>query len=288
MPTTIQPPVTVLAIDTSSKLGSVAVQNGNRLLAEKSLDLGQQHAQSLVPGLRDLLTGCGLSLRSVTLVAVSIGPGSFTGLRVGVTVAKLLAYANAVPVIGVPTFLTIAEQTVNEQTVNGAEVSDQTATADSTVQALPKFVTVIADAQRQELFVQRFAVHGDRAGQHTAPLPQAISVQQVGPLSIHAVAEWLSSVTAVATATDVADHVVTGPALEQFSNWQPGELARRLQAAGVRVAQRANWMPGAATVGRLAIAAAARGEISDPKTLEPLYGRRSSAEDKWDSRTRNA
>src|SRR5437016_3375486 len=97
-----------LAIETSGSVGSVAVLESTRVLGEQSLALGRQHGQSLVPTIRQLLSDCGKRARDCDLVAVSIGPGSFTGLRVGVVCAKTLAYAADCRLAAVDTLHAIA------------------------------------------------------------------------------------------------------------------------------------------------------------------------------------
>jgi tRNA threonylcarbamoyladenosine biosynthesis protein TsaB len=98
----------ILALETTEKIGSVAAADGANLLAE--LDLGHTHrsAQSLAPAMVALLKQVGWLPDDVQLVAVSVGPGSFTGLRVGVTTAKVFAYSVGAEVMGVDTLETIA------------------------------------------------------------------------------------------------------------------------------------------------------------------------------------
>jgi len=85
--------VRILALETSDTAGSAALLDGERLLAEKLLAQGQRSARALAPAVRELLTDAGWQPKDVELVAVTVGPGSFTGLRVGVTTAKAFAYA---------------------------------------------------------------------------------------------------------------------------------------------------------------------------------------------------
>src|SRR5450759_3825007 len=92
-----------LAIETSGPLGSVALFESETVLGEQSLELGRQHGQSLIPTIRQLLTFYGKLPRDLELVAVSIGPGSYTGLRVGVVCAKTLAYAANSQLVAVDT-----------------------------------------------------------------------------------------------------------------------------------------------------------------------------------------
>jgi tRNA threonylcarbamoyladenosine biosynthesis protein TsaB len=81
--------------------------SGN-LLEQKELDFSQRTAQSLAPGMRSLLEQVGWQPVDVDLVAVTVGPGSFTGLRVGVATAKTFAYATGAGLLGVDTLETIA------------------------------------------------------------------------------------------------------------------------------------------------------------------------------------
>ncbi|HEV3341227.1 MAG TPA: tRNA (adenosine(37)-N6)-threonylcarbamoyltransferase complex dimerization subunit type 1 TsaB, partial [Pirellulales bacterium] len=102
-----------LAIETSSAAGSVAAlshenQPSGNLLAELRLNPSQRGAQSLAPALADLLRQAGWKPRDVQLVAVSVGPGSFTALRVGVTTAKTFAYAVSAQVLAIDTSEVIA------------------------------------------------------------------------------------------------------------------------------------------------------------------------------------
>ena len=98
----------LLAIETTKLAGSVAALENGSLLAEMRLPEEQRAARSLAPGLQGLLEQVGWEPADVELVAVTIGPGSFTGLRVGVTTAKTFAYAVHAEIIGVDTLEAIA------------------------------------------------------------------------------------------------------------------------------------------------------------------------------------
>lgn len=102
--------VKILALETSGTGGSVAALLDDRLLAEISLGREKRSAQTLAPALRDLLHSVGWQPAQVELVAVSAGPGSFTGLRLGITTAKVFAYAVQAEVLGIDTLETIANQ----------------------------------------------------------------------------------------------------------------------------------------------------------------------------------
>ncbi len=100
----------VLALETSGMAGSLAVLEDDGLLTEIELDPTRRTAQTLAPAVRDILQQVGWKPTDVDLVAVTSGPGSFTGLRIGVTTAKTFAYATGAGVLGVNTLAVIARQ----------------------------------------------------------------------------------------------------------------------------------------------------------------------------------
>ncbi|MBN1395978.1 MAG: tRNA (adenosine(37)-N6)-threonylcarbamoyltransferase complex dimerization subunit type 1 TsaB [Pirellulales bacterium] len=98
----------ILAIETTERVGTVAAAEGTDVLRQLSLDSSRRSAQSLAPAMVQLLDEVGWRPADVDLVAVSIGPGSFTGLRLGVTAAKVFAYAVEADLLGIDTLETIA------------------------------------------------------------------------------------------------------------------------------------------------------------------------------------
>lgn len=92
-----------LAIDTSTMTGSVALTEDERLVAELSLQVKETHSARLLPAIDQVLCSAHWQLREVDLLAVSLGPGSFTGLRIGLATMKGLAMALDRPLVGVPT-----------------------------------------------------------------------------------------------------------------------------------------------------------------------------------------
>lgn len=97
-----------LAIETSGSAGSVAALQDSNVLAEVILQPDIGSARSLAPSLKRLLDRVGWQTRHVGLVAVTVGPGSFTGLRIGVTTAKAFAYSAGAEVLGIDTLETLA------------------------------------------------------------------------------------------------------------------------------------------------------------------------------------
>jgi len=92
-----------LGIETATSIASVGIVGADRDPAERSQPMCGSHARTLLPLIDDVLRAAGLGLSDLDLLAVSIGPGSFTGLRIGLSVAKGLALATGLPIVGVPT-----------------------------------------------------------------------------------------------------------------------------------------------------------------------------------------
>lgn len=220
-----------VGIETSCREGSVALLNGGELVQERSLSQeGRRHARTLVDELQQMLADAGVSPQSCEVVAVSRGPGSFTGLRVGVVCAKAWAYAAGCQVVGVDTLEAIAG--------NAPPDIEE--------------VDVIADAQRGDVYHGRYSrtVNG--------------SWVRRGDIGIVSREEWMSRVA--------RDCVVTGPAA-QICKLLPGR---------VRLLPEQNWFPRAAEVARIGRQRAIAGAADDAWRLEPLYLRRSAAEEKAD------
>ena len=100
----------ILAFETSAKAGSVALHDGNVLLGESYCNTGLTHSQTLMVMAEDLLKSCGMKPQDVTAVAVAAGPGSFTGVRIGVAAAKGFAWGGQLPCHGVSTLEAMALQ----------------------------------------------------------------------------------------------------------------------------------------------------------------------------------
>jgi tRNA threonylcarbamoyladenosine biosynthesis protein TsaB len=97
-----------LGIDTSSDAASVGLADHNRLLAELNLRAGNTHSERLVPAIHALLATAGVHSEQVDVFAVAAGPGSFTGLRIGMATAKGLALGVGRPLAGFSTLETMA------------------------------------------------------------------------------------------------------------------------------------------------------------------------------------
>ena len=99
----------ILAFETSAKAASVAIHAGQKLLAESYQNTGMTHSQTLMVMAEDALKQCGKLPQDVTAVAVAEGPGSFTGVRIGVAAAKGFAWGRELPCYGISTLEAMAE-----------------------------------------------------------------------------------------------------------------------------------------------------------------------------------
>ena len=99
----------ILAFETSAKAASVALMENGKLLGESFQNTGLTHSQTLMSMAEDLLSACGRTPQQVDAVAVAAGPGSFTGVRIGVAAAKGFAWGKELPCYGVSTLEAMAE-----------------------------------------------------------------------------------------------------------------------------------------------------------------------------------
>lgn len=93
----------ILALDTSTLMATCAVIEGDKVLGEYSLNQDMSHSEKLVPMIKTILDGLGLNIKDIDLYGVSIGPGSFTGLRIGVATIKGFAHLFDKPLVGIST-----------------------------------------------------------------------------------------------------------------------------------------------------------------------------------------
>ena len=98
----------ILAFETTAKAGSVALLEDGKLLAESYQNTGLTHSQTLMVMAEDMLKAAGKTMADITAVAVAEGPGSFTGVRIGVAAAKGLAWGAELPCYGVSTLESMA------------------------------------------------------------------------------------------------------------------------------------------------------------------------------------
>lgn len=151
---------TILAIETSGRRGSLALRRDGRPLMERPMqESGRRHAQTLVADVMALLQDAEIAPRAVDALAVSVGPGSFTGLRVGVVFAKTWAYATGCRLIAVDTLEAAARNSPNDVAS----------------------VWMSSDAQRHDLYVGHYRREGDQPG-----------FRREGDIAVRSIDEWLA------------------------------------------------------------------------------------------------
>jgi len=158
--------VLLLALDTSTAQVSVAIGDGGAVLGSVQLAGGRRHAEQLAPAIDYLRRECGVELGHLAAIAVGTGPGLFTGLRVGVTTAKVMAQALRIPVVGVPSLDLVA----------------------SPLRHSGRTIVAVLDARRREVFAARYQ-----------PVPGG--VQRISEYGVHAPAELVADLLA-----DVTQH----------------------------------------------------------------------------------
>ncbi|RNL80964.1 tRNA (adenosine(37)-N6)-threonylcarbamoyltransferase complex dimerization subunit type 1 TsaB [Nocardioides marmorisolisilvae] len=103
----------LLAFDTATPHVTVALHDGDRVVAEYASSEAMRHGEMLAPGIADVLAQAGATSRDVSAVAVGVGPGPFTGLRVGLVTARTMAFALGIPVYGVCTLDILAAEAMD-------------------------------------------------------------------------------------------------------------------------------------------------------------------------------
>ena len=146
-----------LALETATTAAAVAVLDDDVVLAEAVASVDRHHTESLLPCAAELLGSLGLGVGEVERIVVDVGPGLFTGLRVGLATARSLAAARGIGLIGLTSLEILA--------------------ADPLVEAEAR-VTAVVDARRGEVFAQRFVLGGPRpvpAGEPVVVSPEALA-----------------------------------------------------------------------------------------------------------------
>jgi len=108
--------MTVLAIDTSNYVLGVALANDSQMIGEFTTNLKKNHSVRAMPAIEHLMKECDVKPEQLTKVVVAKGPGSYTGVRIGVTIAKTIAWARNIPLVGVSSLEVLA---ANGQYFNG-------------------------------------------------------------------------------------------------------------------------------------------------------------------------
>lgn len=157
---------TILAFDSSGAAVSVALWRAGAVLAARSEPMERGHGERLLPLLRAIMDEAGLGFAALDAIAVAVGPGRFTGLRIGIAAARGLALATGKPAVGVGCFDAIA--------------AAHRAAADD-----GRSLLAVIDSRREALFAQRFDAAGNAMGPPRVASPAEIAAElPPGPLLV--------------------------------------------------------------------------------------------------------
>ncbi len=259
--------VTLLAIETATDLVGAAVLRDDGGLAERSHRGGRAHAELLAPAVEEVCAVSGCSLADLDALAVDIGPGLFTGLRVGVATAKALGQALGLGLVGVTSLDILAAAALGLVDPGRA-----------------RWVVSVVDARRGEVFAAAYAVGSSRAGgtnggagggrDGTDPVdPAPAHIDWPEPVAPEALVELLDVLAAEGPAVVVGDGAVRYRTLLAPRPGLDLHLAGRLDA------------PPPAALARLASLRLVAGlEPTDPAGLLPDYRRHADARINWEVR----
>ena len=241
-----------MAIETSGSLGSVAVGLGGQLVGELEFTADRAHGGELLPTMERLCGEQGWRPSEIERLYVSAGPGSFTGLRIAVTVAKTLAWAQEVQIVPVPS--------TEAMVLNAGEARDAGGGADGQV-------ALVLDAKRKQIYTAVYEVDESGDGRGNEKDGFAVGYRCVVEPAVMAPGELLAR-----TERPLG---LLGEGLKQYEE----ELAEQ---AGVRWLGREYWASRARHVLDCGHRRGAAGLFCSAEELTPIYLRRPEAVERWE------
>jgi tRNA threonylcarbamoyladenosine biosynthesis protein TsaB len=244
----------ILALETSGRIGSVAIARGQRILAKKAFSGPMRHTEEIFPAICEILEKSGQTGQEIKEVYISIGPGSFTGLRIAATIAKMMHLACEAKIVVVDTLDVIAANVIDDELWSKQRIQKTHPTV--------KKMAVILDAKRGQFFV---AVYQYRQNTHGS--------QNEG--------KW-EKILPDSLMTDV--QFVDEFAGSNQTIWLLGEgllhHRKKFQAEGIGFLGEEYWQPAAEKIHRLGHEKSLRAEFAEPIGLQPAYLRRPQAQEK--------
>lgn len=155
----------VLAMDTSTSACSAALWRDGTVLAHRLRVMARGQSEALMPMVAEVMAEAGLEFAGLDLLAVTVGPGAFTGLRIGLAAARGLALASGVPLAGVSTPLAVAA---------GVPLAERQG----------RTILAAIDSRRDEAWIQAFTADLSPLGAVAALLPEQAAVLASGPLVV--------------------------------------------------------------------------------------------------------
>ncbi len=241
----------ILALETLDVSASVVLMEDMEVVREVTLTADQRSAQFLTPAVTGLLADAGWEPREVALVALPVGPGSFTGLRVGVTFAKTFAYVTGAAVLGLNTLDVLAES------------------------APPEFrrVAAVMDAQRGDVITRTYvAENAENASAGACENAETPCFSRMKPWDDMRLADFDAWVAFLAREAETDGKIaVTGPILARKKAFLPRT---------VECVPEECWRITPVTVGRMARERFLAGQRDSLWDMLPIYARRSAAEER--------
>ena len=263
------PPIWHLAIECSANGGSVALLKNSHLEAlpvhhgQTILPADRGSVQTLAPAIDALLREAQLRVGDLKFISVTVGPGSFTGLRVGLATAKMLAMASQIPIAPVDTLAAIAQRFAVEQ---GSKLSEPV-----------RLVTAI-NAFRKQVFTASWTISGSSVSNMRRSSVVDLNVWREDPWGVDVPKSPNTSHNHQNGSTDSTAIWLSGSALE-LTPAPTGPVPTNVPAS-VRTADASLWQPLAEQVGVLGWENYVRGGAISAGNLAPNYIRASAAEEK--------
>lgn len=228
----------ILAIDSATPVAGVALLNENGLMREEFVNYKKTHSETLMPMIDEVLLKCDCQLADVSAIAVTVGPGSFTGLRIGLATVKGLSLASGKPIVGVSTLDVLAHNLCYSEAL----------------------VCPLLDARKQEVYTAFY----DVTGCYPVKLCEEIACSP---------AEFVQRAREVAAANNKDTFVLVGDGFRPYQEFFQKELNISLRQMPAHL-----MLPRAAALASLAAVKLQRAELEDVYTLRPHYVRLSEAE----------
>lgn len=251
----------ILAVETSSRVGSAALALGPRLLAESRFTGPMQHSSELFPAIGDLLRNHGHVPMDIDQVHLAIGPGSFTGLRIAVAMAKAMHLANAVGIVTVDSLDVVAANLSEVPTSQSETCSDETGIA------IPARIAALFDAKRSQFYVSVYQQIARAPGQLPEGHDEGSDYRIPGPdnsLWQKAFPDGLMTAQEIVEGFAGSDRLgLLGDGLFYHRD--------RFNIDRIAILPERYWSPRAANVHRLGYQKALAGRFADPLALTPFY-----------------
>jgi tRNA threonylcarbamoyladenosine biosynthesis protein TsaB len=261
----------ILAVETSSRIGSVVVALGRQICGERTFSAPLRHSAELFPAVCSLLEQIAVKPKDIGHIYISAGPGSFTGLRIAVTMAKLVHLANGAKIVAVDTLDVIAANITDCVEQKRSHVHDTRPSED-----LPDRIATVLDAKRGQFFI---AAYQCCPAENTAPDQR--SKRQPSSTEDGDTEYEIRDIQDRLWRKILPDSLMTAPEFLQrfaqgdrtFSLLGDGLLYHKdkFKADRIRFLDESYWSPRAAKLHMLGWQKAQAGEFADPVTLTPNY-----------------